>query len=434
MASDYRSPSVLNRTIVAICCLVTSACISPGPWQRVDAARDTVLRRHVAVPSDEKLADAALRGFVEALDPHSVYLSEEELRWFEEDVRGAYGGVGFEVVTDADEWRVVSVISDGPASAAGVRVGDIIDRVDDMKPSKTPRIALMRALRGSVPGAVRVHVKRDGVLLPEMLLQRARLAHSSVFIDSSTLASDGIAVVRLRQFQEGTVAEFDVAVQSILAVPSQLRGIVLDLRGNPGGIVDVARHVADAWIDRGPIHSMGLRGEARHVVNAAPGAPLLRFATAILVDAATASAAELLAAALRDRAGARLIGERTFGKGTVQILEKLQGGGALDVTVGDYRTACGASIQAQGLTPDLVLAGAGSSRPIQREEDLPRALILDGPAEPDRRPQFDALTSIVRPTGGAGGTGGDAAIDRARSEVLEMLKRSAVFGPRECPL
>jgi carboxyl-terminal processing protease len=375
------------------------------------------------------LADAAVRAIVEHLDPHSTYLTSEELRWFEEDVRGSYGGVGFEVVPDGDVWRVVGVVPDGPAAKGGVRAGDRILRVASMIPGRTERLRLLKALRGPVGGSVALLVASPSAPEREVVLDRAVVVAQSVMLAAPIVDDEGRAILRVRQFQETTIAALDDAIAT-LAREANLRGIVLDLRGNPGGLVDVARHAADQWIVSGPIHGMALRGREYREVLASESAPLLHVPTVVLVDAGTASAAELLAAALRERVGATIVGERTFGKGTVQIVEKLRGGGAIDLTIGEYRTACGASIQATGLVPDItVVTSASSERPVLREEDMPRVLLLDAPRQ---RPIVPRVVTVPKARDGVAQGSSDVLLETAKRELASVIASEKSSTQRGC--
>lgn len=422
---------MLNRDIVVLFTILLAGC-SPGkPAERVESALEVIRERHWHPPLDERLADAAVRAMVAELDPHSVYLSDEELRWFEEDVRGSYGGVGIEVVPEGDAWRITGVVPGAPAELAGLRAGDLIERVDGRVPGKTARLELVKRLRGPIGGTVTlaVHGIAPGEVLRSIVLVRAAVTAQSVVTHEPLVDDHGVAVVRVRQFQDATREAF-LQVEKRMRARGDLRGILLDLRGNPGGLVDVARSVADRWIPSGPVHAMALRGREPRQVQAAGDAPLTHLPTVVLVDAATASAAELLAAALRERVGARIVGERTYGKGTVQILERLRGGGALDLTVGEYRTACGNTIQAVGLEPDIAFRGEGASRKPEREEDLARALRIDAPHEAPREPVIDALTPILRPTDARLV---DAALVRARELLLETISSGETPSLRACP-
>ncbi len=410
--------------------MALAGCSESGPWARVQSAHRVISGRHAQPPAESRLADAAVRAMVGELDPHSLYLTDEELRLFEEDVRGTYGGVGIEVVAEGDAWRIVGVVPGAPADRAGVRSGDRVLAVNGVAPGKAERAELLAALRGPVGGTVTLKLapRGDAEAQRDVVLARAVVTAQSVVVEEPIVDARGIAVVRIRQFQDTTRDAFAVAEARILAEP-RVRGLIVDLRGNPGGLVDVARTVADRFIANGPIHGMALRGQTPREAIADAEAPLGSLPLAVLVDASTASAAELLAAALRDRVGALVVGERTFGKGTVQILVPLDGGGALDVTVGEYRTACGASIQATGLEPDLVFGAGEGERRAQREEDLPRVLKVATRREPSRPRTIDPLVSVVRPSDPGAP---DAAVMRARDALAERISAGAATGPREC--
>jgi carboxyl-terminal processing protease len=421
---------VLNRDIVVLFTILLAGCSQGNSQARVAAAFEAIRSRHWQPPAEERLADSAVRAMVAELDPHSIYLTDEELRWFEEDVRGTYGGVGIEVVPEGDLWRLTAIVPGAPAELAGLRAGDRIERVDGLVPGKTQRIELLKRLRGPVGGSVTLDVRSavDGAEPRTVTLVRSAIAAQSVTTHAPLVDAHGVALVRIRQFQESTLEAF-LRVERELLASGRLEGLLLDLRGNPGGLVDSARAIAERFIPSGAVHGMALRGQEPRTVVAAGHAPLAHVPVVVLVDAATASAAELLAAALRERVNATLVGERTYGKGTVQILERLRGGGALDVTVGEYRTACGNTIQARGLEPDVVFAGEGAARRPEREENLPRALRIEAPHENVVPREVDALTPIVRPIDVRLA---DAALLRARELLRERISERRAPSLRAC--
>lgn len=423
---------MLNRDIVVLFTILLAGCSSGKAQDRVASALDAIRERHWQPPDEVRLSDHAVRAMVAELDPHSAYLDEEELRWFEEDVRGRYGGVGIEVIPEGDSWRVTAVVPGGPADARGLHAGDLIDRVDEFIPGKATRLELLKRLRGPVGGAVTLEVRAGGAVdgRTAITIVRAPVTARSVSHHEPVVDGLGVALIRIRQFQDSTREAFATLEARILA-GGDLRGIVLDLRGNPGGLVDVARSIAGRWVSSGPIHGMALRGQGYRTAFAEGDAPLAHVPTVVIVDASTASAAELLAAALRERLGTPIVGERTFGKGTVQIVERLRGGGALDLTVGEYRTACGNTIQARGLEPDVVFGGedATSRKPL-READLPRSLRIDAPHEAPRAAALDALTPVQRPNDARLS---DAALLRARALLLDAINAREATTLRECP-
>jgi len=302
----------------------------------------------------EKLLDGAVTGMVAELDPHSSYMPAEDFQAFENDTEGAFGGIGVEVEERRDQLIVLSPIEGSPADRAGVRAGDAIVSIDGRDPGVEPLDKLVKHLRGAPGSHVRVGVRRGGA--PEILsfdLVREIVHVQSV---SSKLLADRVAYVRVKQFQERTHDELLAAAAKLRArAGGALAGIVLDLRGDPGGLVDQAADVADEFLDDGVIYTTRHRGQVVDDVRARSGGAFAREPCVVLVNQYTASASELLAGALQDHKRATVVGEPTFGKGSVQSIIALPGGAGMRLTIARYYTPSGRAIQADGIHPDVVV-------------------------------------------------------------------------------
>jgi carboxyl-terminal processing protease len=299
-----------------------------------------------------KLVDGAIKGMVAELDPHSSYMPPEEYVAFESDTEGAFGGIGIEVENRNDQLIVLAPIEGSPAERAGIKSGDLIISVDGKDPGSEPLDKLVKRLRG-VPGShVKMGVRRTGVAdVLTFDLAREIIRVPSV---SSKLLVDRVAYVRVKQFQERTHDELLEAAARLRArAGGKLAGIILDLRADPGGLVDQAADVADEFLEDGVIYTARHRGQIVDEVKARSGGAFVREPCVVLVNQWTASASELVAGALQDHKRATIVGEPTFGKGSVQAILSLPGGAGMRLTVSRYYTPSGHAIQADGVHPDV---------------------------------------------------------------------------------
>jgi len=304
-------------------------------------------------PVDRKrITEGAIKGMVEELDPHSQYMSPEDYSLFQGETEGQFGGVGIEVESKEDSLIVIAPIEGSPAERAGVKSGDRIVAINGEDVSRTALDKLVRKMRG-VPGThVRLAVRRPGMTdLLSFDLERQVIHVASV---STRLLDDGYAYLRIKQFQERTHDEILRAAAKLRGeARGPVRGIVLDLRGNPGGLVDEAAEIADEFLDAGTIYTTRHRGQIVDEVKARSGGAFVSVPTVVLVNEFSASAAELLAGALQDPKRALVVGANTFGKGSVQTILDLPGGGGLRLTTARYYTPSGHSLQADGVHPDV---------------------------------------------------------------------------------
>ena len=297
-----------------------------------------------------KLVTGAIKGMVAELDPHSSYMPPEEFREFEGDTEGQFGGIGIEVELRNGQLVVLSPIEGSPAARAGLRSGDVVVGVDARDPSVEPFDMLVKRLRGLPGSHVRVSIRRGNAGEPVSFdLVREVIHVASV---SYKLLSHGVAYLRIKQFQEHTHDELlEAAAKLRVRSGSAITGVILDLRSDPGGLVDQAADVADEFLDEGVIYTARHRGQIVDQVTARGGGAFAREPCVVLVDQYTASASELVAGALQDHHRATVVGERTFGKGSVQAILSLPGGAGMRLTVSRYYTPSGHAIQADGVHP-----------------------------------------------------------------------------------
>jgi len=304
---------------------------------------------------DDRLVEAAMRGMLAALDDHSMYLDRREYEEIRRGAAGHYPGIGIEVVAHDGFIRVQRPLADSPAARAGILAGDLILRING-EPVGGNLAAAIEQMRGPAGSLVKLTVRRAvGDELVEVALERARVEVHSV---AAAQLDAGYAYLRIAAFSDTTPTDFARAVQGLRAAQPNLRGVVIDLRNNPGGVLDSAVAVADALLERGNIVvARGRAADARFRMDARPGELLGGVALAVLVNGGSASAAEILAGALKDHGRALLVGRRTYGKGSVQSVIPLANGHALKLTTSRYATPSGAIINERGIDPEIVLSG-----------------------------------------------------------------------------
>jgi carboxyl-terminal processing protease len=346
--------------------------------QRYVAVYRAVKEAYVDKVSDRQLMQASVRGLLTDLDPHSAYLDKEESEQLDEDSNGAYQGIGVEVMQLPDRsLRVVSPIDDTPAARAGIKAGDVIVAIDGKPIDADNADSASISLRGPPGSEVKLSVVHDGADAPVVVtVKRDVIRIQSVH---ARLLEPGFGYVRLSTFQVDTATEMTTNLADLVKLNGgPLHGIVLDLRSNPGGLLNAAVEAADAFLDSGVIvTTRGRLSYSNATFTASPGDVLNGAPIAVLVDGGTASAAEVLTGALQDNHRALVVGSRTFGKGSVQTVLPLDNGDSIKLTTARYYTPSGKSIQASGIRPDVVLKPGRSNRDKSqtgngmRESDLP---------------------------------------------------------------
>jgi carboxyl-terminal processing protease len=358
-----------------------------GVYRQLDLfseAFETVRAKYVRPVEDSELIDAAIEGMVSGLDPHSSYLTAKELSDFQVQATGEFGGVGIEVSMEDGLVKVISPIDDTPAAKAGIKAGDYIAAVNGASVQGMPLDDALEKMRGPAGSPVTLTILRTGEKKPfDVTLMRAVIRVERV----KWHAENDVGYIRLTGFNEQTDVDLKKAVHELKKqIGSKLKGYVLDLRNNPGGLFDQAIAVSDDLLDAGEIVSTrGRLPEETKRYNAekgdvAGGKPLI-----VLINGGSASSSEIVAGALQDHKRATLIGMKSFGKGSVQsVIPLSQNGGAIKLTTARYYTPSGRSIQAEGIVPNIAVAEgdeAGLTK-LERpsEADLPGHLSNDAAA------------------------------------------------------
>lgn len=314
---------------------------------------DRVKENYVSETSDKELINAAINGMLSKLDPHSAFLDAESFKAMRIQTKGEFGGLGIEVGMENGLVKVISPIDDTPAARAGMKSGDLIVKLDDAEVMGLTLREAVDLMRGEVGSSIRLSVKRPGV---EDLLEITIVRDVIRLRPVRHRVEDDIGYVRVVTFNEHTTEELEKATADLIEKIglSNLKGFVLDLRNNPGGLLNQAVQVSDAFLERGDIVSTRGREKDSEVRYAArrgdisQGKPLV-----VLVNGGSASASEIVAGALQDHGRALILGTKTFGKGSVQTIIPVGPQGALKLTTGLYYTPSGRSIQAAGIIPDL---------------------------------------------------------------------------------
>ncbi len=313
---------------------------------------ERVRAEYVEEVSDQALIESAINGMLSALDPHSGYLDANRYRDMQVQTRGEFGGLGIEVTMENGLVKVVSPIDDTPAHKAGIQAGDLITHIDGEPVAGLTLSEAVERMRGPVDTKIQLRLVRRGREEPlEVTLTRAIIKISPV---RARLEGD-IGYIRLTTFNEHTATAMREKIEDLKRqAQGKIRGYVLDLRNNPGGLLDQAVAVADAFLDRGEIVSTrGRRPDSIQRFNARPGDIADGQPMVVLINGGSASASEIVAGALQDHRRAIVMGTPSFGKGSVQTIMPIAGQGALRLTTARYYTPSGTSIQAKGITPDI---------------------------------------------------------------------------------
>jgi carboxyl-terminal processing protease len=356
------------------------------PWADAHTLADVLERvkhDYVDPVDDHQLLQAAIRGMVSSLDPYSAYLDGDEYDEVKISSSGQYSGVGIEVSMEDEEVVVVAPFEGSPAAAAGIRSGDVIATIDGIPVNTTTLTDTIGRMRGKEGTTIKIGILRAGNAEPlQFTLKRSRVELRSV---KAELLEPGMGYVRISQFSETTGDDLEAALKDLRKHNGgPLKGLVLDLRNNPGGVLEAAVSVSDAFLDSGVIvTAKGRTPESKFEMDATPGDALNGAPIVILVNGGSASAAEIVAGALKDNHRAKLMGRTTFGKGSVQTVIPLSGDRAVKLTTSLYYTPSGISINHRGIAPDIELerdpkppgiAVPADAPLVQRDPEVRRAL------------------------------------------------------------
>jgi carboxyl-terminal processing protease len=328
------------------------------PWQDAHLLAEVlerVKRDYVNPVDDHQLLQAAVRGMVSSLDPYSAYLDGDDYDEIKISSSGQYSGVGLEVSMEDDQVVVIAPFEDSPAARAGIRSGDVIMTIDGVAVNSATLDDTIGRMRGAEGTQVKIGIMRQGNLEPLLFtLKRSKVELHSV---KAQLLEPGFGYVRISQFSEATGDELTAALKDLRKRNNApLKGLVLDMRDNPGGVLEAAVAVADTFLESGVIvTAQGRTPDSKFEMDATPGDALNGAPIVVLVNGGSASAAEIVAGALKDQHRAKLMGRTTFGKGSVQTIMPLSEDRAIKLTTSLYYTPSGVSINHRGIAPDIEL-------------------------------------------------------------------------------
>ena len=398
---------------------------------------------YVEEVSDQQLIESAITGMLAALDPHSSYMNAKNFTDMQVQVQGQFGGLGIEVTMENGFVKIVSPIDDTPAATAGLKPNDLIVAIDGEPVQGLSLAEAVEKMRGPINSAIKLTIKREKVDPFDVTLKRAVVKIQSV---KSQIQGSDIGYIRISSFNEQTDSGVQAAMKSLRDKSgTKLVGIVLDLRNNPGGLLDQAIAVSDDFLEKGEIVSTrGRRAEDAQRYDAKPGDITGGLPMVVLINGGSASASEIVAGALQDHHRAMLLGTKSFGKGSVQTIVQLPGHGAMRLTTARYYTPSGRSIQAQGITPDIAVEPAKIEKiaeaRIQHEADL-RGALKNTDADQAKKP--GDKNAPATPAGAAAPSQGapdnapsvDATVigtteDYQLARAIDMLRGVALFGRR----
>ena len=382
-----------------------------------------IQKDYVEETKSNDLIQGAIKGMLETLDPHSAYMPPTMFKEMQEETKGRFEGLGIEITLKDGVLTVVSPIEGTPAFRAGVLAGDQIIKIDGETTKNFTLVDSVKRLRGPRGTKVTITIIREGLPKPkDFTLVREVIPVRSV---RHELLEKNYGYVRISQFQEKTDSDFEKAMKALEEESKgALKGLVLDLRNNPGGLLDQAVKISDHFIDSGIIVSIdGRREEAKQKWPAHPDGTATRYPLIVLVNGGSASGAEIVAGAIQDHGRGILVGTQTFGKGSVQTIIPLKDGSGLRLTTARYYTPSGRSIQAKGIVPDIIVK---PSRPEEEKEsvtpkfpaekDLERHLMdaeKGGPKEKEKPKKEDVKEK--------------KAVDHQLERALELLKSWDIF-------
>ncbi|WP_456448570.1 S41 family peptidase [Thiolapillus sp.] len=385
-----------------------------------------VQQDYVEPVTDRELLDHAIRGMLEGLDPHSAYLDETHFKELQEGTSGEFGGLGIEVGVEDGFIKVIAPIDDTPAQKAGIKAGDLIIRLNERPVKDIGLSEAIKIMRGKPGTSIKLTVQREGEHKPLVFeIVRAVIKQASV---KARMLAPGFGYVRLAQFQAPTAEDMLAAIRKLEKQnKGPLKGLVLDLRNNPGGVLQGAVAVSDAFLEDGlVVYTQGRAESSALKFHARPGDVLNGAPLVVLVNEGSASASEIVAGALQDHKRAVIMGRTTFGKGSVQTIIPISSKIAIKLTTARYYTPNGRSIQAEGIQPDIELSKV-------KLKEIKKSLL--------QVKEADLADHLANPKAGEGGKKSDKNAkgkkkkklleeDYELNEALNLLKGITIFSKR----
>ncbi len=364
-----------------------------------------VQQYYVEEVDTKKLVYGAIKGMLQELDPHTNFLPPDLYKEFENETSGEFGGLGIEITVQNDVLTVIAPIEDTPAWEAGIQAGDKIVEVNGESTKGLSLAEAAQKMRGKKGSKVRMGIFRDGFDKPkEFVVQRGVVKVRSV---KYTDFGDGFGYIRLTSFIENSGAEMEKAVKEhVKNSKGTVKGIIIDLRRNPGGLLDQAIRISNLFLDKGIIVStIGRNQKEKEVVYAKKEGGFVNFPVIVLINEYSASASEILAGALQDNKRALIMGQTSFGKGSVQSVVKLGDGSALKLTVARYYTPSGKSIQSEGIKPDVFIDDVDAEnykksiirRDVRRESDMQNHLLGTKEQEKAKETEANKNATLKKP-------------------------------------
>lgn len=443
MIKRFTNPRFLGGVFIAVMVFTLASwgvsqkvvAVSNNTYESLKTFTDVlgIVQENYAEPVDTKdLIRNAIKGMIRGLDPHSSYLTPEEYTEMQIDTKGSFGGIGIEIGMRDNLLTVVSPIEDTPAFSAGILAGDRIIKIGDKftkDMSLNEAVSLMRGPKGT---PVTIMIMREGLEEPKTFtLTRAIIKVKSV---KSKVLEEGFGYIRIAQFQENTTTDLEKALKEVTPKDGRLKGLVLDLRNNPGGLLQEAVSVSNEFVNSGLIvYTKGRAPGQDMTFNAASSKGHTDYPMIVLVNGGSASASEIVAGALQDHKRAIIMGTQTFGKGSVQTIIPLSDGSAVRLTTSKYYTPSGRSIQAKGIEPDITIGETIKGVHI-KEKDLEGHFAPEGESKDKAKDKTkDKVQKIekkkpeekirIDETGEKGPDGEDIEIKRA----LDYLKSWYIF-------
>ena len=369
---------------------------------------DRVRSDYVEKPDEEKLIDSAINGMLSSLDPHSSYMNPKRFKDMQQQTRGEFGGLGIEVTMENGLVKVVAPIDDTPAERAGLRANDLITHLNGEQIQGLTLNQAVDKMRGRVKTPITLSIRRPGVDEPfDVVVVRDVIRIRSVKYEVE--GNGDIGYVRISSFSEQTQSGLDSAIKKVnKKIEGEVKGYIIDLRNNPGGLLDQAISVSDTFLDRGEVVSTrGRNASESQRYNAQNGDLTNGKPVVVLINGGSASASEIVAGALQDHKRATVLGTRSFGKGSVQTIIPLGSQGAIRLTTARYFTPSGESIQAKGIVPDIRI-----------EQELPEDLKKSAAARKSRGEA--SLRGHLKNEGSEEASGSSAYVPRDKEKDLQL--------------